>query len=119
MRFFLRQGTGAAMRIFTILHKPPRKYKGTYVATVRVCINKCQLFEMLSVPSKGNVKFEGVSFAYPSRPETVILDNIKMNFEEGKRYAIVGPSGSGKSSILSVSILISLAAKTVETKLQS
>jgi ABC-type multidrug transport system fused ATPase/permease subunit len=59
------------------------------------------------------VKFEKVTFTYPSRPETVTLDNINMTFEEGKSYAIVGPSGSGKSSVLSVRILLPFPEKKV------
>jgi ABC-type multidrug transport system fused ATPase/permease subunit len=39
-------------------------------------------------------------FRYPSRPEQKILDNISLDIPAGKKVAIVGPSGSGKSSIV-------------------
>jgi hypothetical protein len=40
MFFPHRQGTGAALRIFTVLHKPPRKNYGKYSATVKVNLSK-------------------------------------------------------------------------------
>ncbi|KAM0682392.1 hypothetical protein MDAP_002230 [Mitosporidium daphniae] len=45
------------------------------------------------------IRLENVRFSYPSRPETRVLDDLNLTFEAGKRIAIVGPSGSGKSSI--------------------
>jgi ATP-binding cassette subfamily B protein len=48
---------------------------------------------------RGEMRFEGVSFAYPSRPESRVLNNISFHIEPGARVAIVGPSGAGKSTI--------------------
>jgi ABC-type bacteriocin/lantibiotic exporter with double-glycine peptidase domain len=46
-----------------------------------------------------NIKFENVSFRYsPDTPQ--VLENFSMTFEAGKSYAITGPSGSGKSSLV-------------------
>jgi ATP-binding cassette subfamily B (MDR/TAP) protein 1 len=47
----------------------------------------------------GVVKFEKVIFAYPSKPDKIILDNLDLTFEQGKVTAIVGESGCGKSTI--------------------
>jgi ATP-binding cassette, subfamily B (MDR/TAP), member 1 len=41
-----------------------------------------------------------VTFRYPTRPEQKILDDFSATFEEGKTTAIVGASGSGKSTII-------------------
>jgi ATP-binding cassette subfamily B protein len=47
---------------------------------------------------RGEIRFEGVSFAYPSNDGRV-LENITFNVAPGERVAIVGPSGAGKSTI--------------------
>ena len=43
--------------------------------------------------------FHNVSFAYPSRPEAIVLRNFKMTVKEGEMVALVGPSGAGKSTV--------------------
>jgi ABC-type multidrug transport system fused ATPase/permease subunit len=40
-----------------------------------------------------------VDFSYPSRPNNKILDQFSYKFEKGKTTAIVGNSGSGKTTI--------------------
>lgn len=54
------------------------------------------------VPEKchGHLEAENVSFSYPSRPDTNVLNNISLNIPAGKTTAIVGASGSGKSTII-------------------
>jgi ATP-binding cassette subfamily B (MDR/TAP) protein 1 len=52
------------------------------------------------VTATSDITFRDVTFAYPSRPDTVILNNLSLRFEAGKTTAIVGPSGSGKSTIV-------------------
>ncbi|MEO6632081.1 MAG: ABC transporter transmembrane domain-containing protein [Mucilaginibacter sp.] len=47
----------------------------------------------------GNLSFNNVEFAYPSRPELTVLNDISFNADAGQRVAIVGPSGSGKSTM--------------------
>lgn len=46
--------------------------------------------------SKKNIVFENVSFAYSDKN---ILENFSLKLEEGKTYALTGPSGGGKSTI--------------------
>jgi len=46
---------------------------------------------------ESEVKFSGVNFSYSDRKT---LDGIDVTFKKGKKYAIVGGSGSGKSTIL-------------------
>lgn len=47
----------------------------------------------------GRVRFEGVSFAYPTRPDAPVLQAIGLELEPGKVLALVGPSGGGKSTV--------------------
>jgi ABC-type bacteriocin/lantibiotic exporter with double-glycine peptidase domain len=49
---------------------------------------------------KGKIEFKNVSFSYPSNKKQMILSNFSAVFEEGKTTAIVGTSGSGKSTIV-------------------
>jgi ABC-type multidrug transport system fused ATPase/permease subunit len=55
------------------------------------------------VNAGADIRFENVSFSYPSRPDIQILEGLNLNFEAGKVTAIVGPSGSGKSTLVSIS----------------
>ncbi|NRA36688.1 MAG: ABC transporter ATP-binding protein, partial [Planctomycetes bacterium] len=45
----------------------------------------------------GNIRFDNVTFAYDEK--NPVLHNFSYNFEAGKSYALVGPSGGGKSTI--------------------
>ncbi|KAK4752836.1 hypothetical protein SAY87_021634 [Trapa incisa] len=50
----------------------------------------------------GEVEFKNVDFAYPSRPESMILTNFCLKVPAGRTMALVGSSGSGKSTIISL-----------------
>ena len=45
------------------------------------------------------VAFEQVRFCYPSRPDTWVLDEFSMNLPAGETWALVGPSGAGKTTV--------------------
>lgn len=83
------QAVGASERIFEIIDLKP---------TITAPSNP------ISIPTKASqdVTFECVSFSYPSRAETKVLDDISFDIREGQSVAIVGPSGSGKSTIASL-----------------
>lgn len=52
------------------------------------------------VPVTGNIKFENVRFSYPTRPDMTILKDISLNVAAGRKIALVGYSGAGKSTIV-------------------
>eukprot|EP00854_Cymbomonas_tetramitiformis_P001076 gene1076-1625_t len=48
-----------------------------------------------------SVQFDAVCFAYPTR-HTRVLDQFSMTLEAGQMTALVGPSGGGKSTVVSL-----------------
>ena len=49
---------------------------------------------------RGNIEFKNVSFYYPSdENKKLVLDNINLSFIRGKKVALIGESGSGKTTI--------------------
>lgn len=50
----------------------------------------------------GSIELKNVDFCYPTRPEMMILSNFSLKVSGGQTVAVVGVSGSGKSTIISL-----------------
>ncbi|CAF1436213.1 unnamed protein product [Rotaria sp. Silwood1] len=52
------------------------------------------------VDFRGEIKFDQVKFIYPTRPTSIVLNQFQLNIKPGQRVALVGTSGSGKSTTI-------------------
>ncbi|KAK1292367.1 ABC transporter B family member 15 [Acorus calamus] len=50
----------------------------------------------------GNLEFRSIVFAYPSRPDTPVLQDFNLSVPAGRTVALVGGSGSGKSTVIAL-----------------
>jgi len=50
----------------------------------------------------GGIELDNVTLFYPARPNTKVLNNLSLSIKPGSVVALVGPSGSGKSSVMSI-----------------
>lgn len=85
----IQKAIGATERVFELLDETPEK------------INSIQ--NVAETPKiKGNVTFKNVAFSYHSRKEIKVLKDVSFTANFGQKIAIVGPSGTGKSTIASL-----------------
>ena len=72
-----------------------RKYLELYDFPVKIKSLKNYIPKEL----KGKINFENVTFSYPLRPSSIVLNDLSFSIEPGKVLAICGFSGSGKTTI--------------------
>jgi ATP-binding cassette, subfamily B, bacterial MsbA len=87
LHIVMQRSLGATTQIFSILDSKP---------AVQDAPNAVEL-----VSSKGRIEFENVTFRYSTGVTDAVRD-INLHIEPGKSYALVGASGAGKSTVLSL-----------------
>ncbi len=81
----IQKAIGATENLLEILDEKPERVSNEAVSKANTL--------------QGEVHLENVSFAYPSRPDTRVLNDVDIRLSKGQQVALVGPSGSGKSTI--------------------
>jgi len=85
----IQRAAGATERLFELLDTQPALAAQAPVIT-------------LPLRLAGAIRFDDVHFAYPGRPQTVVLGAVSFTVDRGERVALVGPSGAGKSTIFAL-----------------
>ena len=78
----LQRAIGSSERVLELLEEELEPEQGQIISTL-----------------KGEIEFNQVSFAYPTRPEVEVLQEISFHIHPGEKIALVGHSGAGKSTI--------------------
>ncbi|MDG2319990.1 MAG: ABC transporter transmembrane domain-containing protein [Rhodospirillaceae bacterium] len=82
----LQRAAGATERLIELLETEP---------DIRPPANPIDMPD----PARGAVKFENVTFHYPSRPDEAALNGLSLDITPGETVALVGPSGAGKTTV--------------------
>jgi subfamily B ATP-binding cassette protein MsbA len=105
----------ALLMAMYFLYDPAKKLSRIHLVMQQCFVATTNVFEIMQMKpaiqdrtgsiaiaeSKGDIRFENVTFRY--RPELpTAVNNLSLHIEPGKYFALVGASGAGKSSILSL-----------------
>lgn len=85
----LAKGSSALKSVFGILDRVTK-------------INPDDSEQIKPLNIQGDIEFRKVSFAYPTRPNMIILNEFSLKINRGSSLALVGQSGSGKSTVIAL-----------------
>ncbi|HLT80877.1 MAG TPA: ABC transporter transmembrane domain-containing protein [Cyclobacteriaceae bacterium] len=83
----LQRAVGASGRLLELLGKDDEPGRGKREGKIRF---------------HGEVEFDEVSFAYPTRPGVMVTNRMSFTIHAGETVALVGPSGAGKSTLINL-----------------
>jgi ATP-binding cassette subfamily B (MDR/TAP) protein 1 len=86
---YLAEASSAAERIMELIRRVPKIDSETGAGEVLESV-------------AGEVEFRNVDFCYPSRPKSPVLVNFSLHVPAGRSVALVGASGSGKSTVIAL-----------------
>ena len=84
----LQKAVGATETIFSLMEEQPELVSGYDVSAAQV----------------EGISFKDVQFSYPSRPDVPVIEGLSFELPKGQTLALVGKSGSGKSTVASLLI---------------
>ncbi len=87
----LQRASGAAERLFELLDTQPM-------------VKAPASPRPLPAVGQGTLRFQNVTFAYPSQPDRPILHDYSLDLRAGETVALVGPSGAGKTSVFQLAM---------------
>ncbi|KAF2216838.1 hypothetical protein CERZMDRAFT_64252 [Cercospora zeae-maydis SCOH1-5] len=97
------RATSSGARVFGLIDLLPRSHQRA-IPLMPVDEKQADDDDATQRRSRGgaHISMTDVSFAYPSRPSTIVLQDINIDIQPGQLAAFVGPSGSGKSTIFAL-----------------
>jgi len=114
----LTQAVGAADKVFELIHRKPKRTlpavsdnetnapapTGNRLSSVRAegQVQKFRKGGVFPASCSGEVTFNNVTMFYPARPQRKVLNEMSLFVPSGHVAALVGPSGGGKSSVISL-----------------
>ncbi|CAF1023749.1 unnamed protein product, partial [Rotaria sordida] len=92
----LEEARGALMPVFRLIDEEEK-----------TSINETQIFQDSvaceeAINMNGDIQFDNIKFAYPARPDVLVLQNLNLTARAGEITALVGSNGSGKSTCVSL-----------------
>ena len=112
----LTQAIGAADKVFELMHRQPKltppsvnsqeeniapeTRTSSLIANSRT--TQQRVTGLCPAECRGAIELENVDLCYPARPQRQVLKKLSLNVPPGSVVALVGPSGSGKSSVMSL-----------------
>lgn len=97
----LQRAAGAMERLVELMQTPSNLDASKSRLIKNETMNKNNS-SFLIPKDKDAIEFSGVTFSYTSRPEFMAVNQLTFNVPRGSRYAIVGPSGAGKTSLFAL-----------------
>ena len=110
----LTQAVGAADKVFELMNRKPKLKTPSQAGTAHIPRQTSVLGVEVTQTSekrlvglepevcRGEIALEGVDMYYPARPQRRILNDMTLRIPPGKIAALVGQSGGGKSSVISL-----------------